>query len=165
MGNGDFVVRFGRLVPVLVAGVQRIPGARFDAATKTAVVPASPAAVGPLLEFVARHGFDFSADVVEHARGVVREREELTESSRAAYADLTVEGLGGELRPFQRAAVAYALRTKRTFLADQMGLGKTVEALATVQAAGAYPRCWWSARPASSSTGRERQHAGCRAGA
>jgi SWI/SNF-related matrix-associated actin-dependent regulator 1 of chromatin subfamily A len=136
---GDFIVRLGRLVPGLVGAVQRIPGVRFDLATRRALVPASPASVGPLLSFVANHGFDFSSDLVERVWEVSREREEREVASRASDADLTVEGLGGELRPFQRAGVAYALKTKRTFLADQMGLGKTVEALATVQSAGAFP--------------------------
>jgi SWI/SNF-related matrix-associated actin-dependent regulator of chromatin subfamily A-like protein 1 len=47
--------------------------------------------------------------------------------------------LGGELAPFQWGAVRYALRARRTFLADEQGLGKTVEALATVEADDAYP--------------------------
>jgi SWI/SNF-related matrix-associated actin-dependent regulator 1 of chromatin subfamily A len=47
--------------------------------------------------------------------------------------------LGGELQPFQWGAVRYALDTRRTFLADEQGLGKTVEALATLEADGAYP--------------------------
>ena len=47
--------------------------------------------------------------------------------------------LGGELQPFQWAAVRYALDARRTFLADEQGLGKTVEALATLEADGAYP--------------------------
>jgi SWI/SNF-related matrix-associated actin-dependent regulator of chromatin subfamily A-like protein 1 len=139
VAEGDFIVRFGSLVPGLVAEVQRIPGGRFDASTRAAVIPAIPAAMRQLLAFVARHGLDFSSDIVERVWEVAREQEERMESSRSVDADLTVEGLGGELRPFQRAAVAYALKTRRTFLADQMGLGKTVEALATVQAARAYP--------------------------
>jgi SNF2 family DNA or RNA helicase len=54
--------------------------------------------------------------------------------------ELEVEDrLGGELRPFQRAAVAYALSSRRCFLADEQGLGKTVEALAALEADGAYP--------------------------
>jgi SNF2 family DNA or RNA helicase len=137
--DGDFLVRFGRLAPGAVAEVQRIPGANFDAASRTAVAPASQVAVKPLMEFVARHGLDFSEDLVERLWQIAREHEKRAEDSRAADADLAVEGLGGELRPFQRAGVAYALRTRRTFIADQMGLGKTIEALATVQAAGAYP--------------------------
>ena len=30
-------------------------------------------------------------------------------------------------------------RTRRTFLSDEPGLGKTIQALATLEAAGAYP--------------------------
>ncbi len=43
------------------------------------------------------------------------------------------ERLGGELAPFQWAAVRYALQARRTFLADEQGLGKTVEALAAAR--------------------------------
>ncbi len=49
------------------------------------------------------------------------------------------EVLGGELAPFQWAAVHYALDARRTFLADEQGLGKTVEALATLEADAAFP--------------------------
>ncbi len=48
-------------------------------------------------------------------------------------------GLGGELKPFQRAGVAYLLAQRRAFLADEQGLGKTIEALATLEADEAYP--------------------------
>ena len=44
-----------------------------------------------------------------------------------------VDGLGGELKPFQRAGVAYLLAQRRAFLADEQGLGKTIEALATLR--------------------------------
>ena len=47
--------------------------------------------------------------------------------------------LGGELAPFQWVAVRYALEARRTFLADEQGLGKTVEALAALEADGAFP--------------------------
>ncbi|MGB2710803.1 MAG: DEAD/DEAH box helicase, partial [Conexibacter sp.] len=47
--------------------------------------------------------------------------------------------LGGTLEPFQWAAVHYALRARRAFLADEQGLGKTVEALAALEADGAFP--------------------------
>ena len=49
------------------------------------------------------------------------------------------ERLGGELRPFQRAGVDYVLQARRTFLADEQGLGKTVQALAALEADDAYP--------------------------
>jgi SWI/SNF-related matrix-associated actin-dependent regulator 1 of chromatin subfamily A len=59
--------------------------------------------------------------------------------SSATDATLEVAGLGGELKPFQRAGVAYLLEQRRAFLADEQGLGKTIEALATIEADGAYP--------------------------
>jgi hypothetical protein len=59
--------------------------------------------------------------------------------SAARDAPLAVAGLGGELKPFQRAGVAYALARRRAFLADEQGLGKTIQALAALEADGAYP--------------------------
>ena len=70
----------------------------------------------------------------EHARAAG-----LVELSSATAGDLQVPGLGGELKPFQRAGVSYLLERRRTFLADEQGLGKTIEALAALEAAGAYP--------------------------
>jgi SWI/SNF-related matrix-associated actin-dependent regulator 1 of chromatin subfamily A len=136
--SGGFVVGFG-YDPLLVAEVKRIPGRRFDREDKTWDVPASMEAIEPLLRFIAEHGFDFSAALVERAETVAGEHAERVEASRAEDAEIEVEGLGGELRPFQRAGVAYALRARRTYIADEQGLGKTVQALATVHAAGAYP--------------------------
>jgi len=59
--------------------------------------------------------------------------------SVATDAPLELPGLGGELKPFQRAGVSYLLAQRRAFLADEQGLGKTIEALATLEADGAYP--------------------------
>jgi SWI/SNF-related matrix-associated actin-dependent regulator 1 of chromatin subfamily A len=59
--------------------------------------------------------------------------------SSATDAALEVPGLGGELKPFQRAGVAYLLEQRRAFLADEQGLGKTIEALATLESDQAYP--------------------------
>ena len=50
-----------------------------------------------------------------------------------------VGALGGELAPFQWAGVRYALDARRVFIADEQGLGKTVEALASLEADDAYP--------------------------
>ena len=73
----------------------------------------------------------------EHARsaGLVA----LSAATDAALDDLVPPTLGGELKPFQRAGVEYLLKQRRSFLADEQGLGKTVEALATIEADRAYP--------------------------
>ncbi len=74
----------------------------------------------------------------EHARaaGLV----DLSAATDVPLGDLAATPeLGGELKPFQRAGVQYLLSQRRSFLADEQGLGKTIEALATIEADGAYP--------------------------
>ncbi|MFZ1995651.1 MAG: DEAD/DEAH box helicase, partial [Solirubrobacteraceae bacterium] len=63
--------------------------------------------------------------------------------------------LGGEPAPFQWAAVRYALQARGTFLADEQGLGKTVEALTAIEADGAFPAV--VVCPASMKLGWERE--------
>jgi SWI/SNF-related matrix-associated actin-dependent regulator 1 of chromatin subfamily A len=64
-------------------------------------------------------------------------------ASRAATGSITIDGLGGTLMPFQAAGVDYVLNHAKTpgrsFLADEQGLGKTVEALAAIKAKSAFP--------------------------
>jgi SWI/SNF-related matrix-associated actin-dependent regulator 1 of chromatin subfamily A len=64
-------------------------------------------------------------------------------ASRAATGSITIDGLGGTLMPFQAASVDYVLNHAKTpgrsFLADEQGLGKTVEALAAIKAKSAFP--------------------------
>ena len=67
------------------------------------------------------------------------DRQRLIELSKAGDGEIEIEGLAGELMPFQCAGVAYALERRRLFVADEQGLGKTIQALATVQADGAFP--------------------------
>jgi SWI/SNF-related matrix-associated actin-dependent regulator 1 of chromatin subfamily A len=47
--------------------------------------------------------------------------------------------LAGELMPFQVAGVEYALERRRTFIADEQGLGKTIQALAAVEVDRGFP--------------------------
>ena len=70
--------------------------------------------------------------------------------------------LGGELAPFQWAGVRYALRARRAFLADEQGLGKTVEALAALEADDAYPGRRRLPRLAEAQLGARDRAAGCR---
>ena len=88
---------------------------------------------GVVIDDAARDRLDELLD--EHDRGAG-----LVELSQADDASIEVPAtLHGELMPFQRAGVAYALRQRRAFIADEQGLGKTIQALATIESAGAYP--------------------------
>jgi SWI/SNF-related matrix-associated actin-dependent regulator of chromatin subfamily A-like protein 1 len=134
--------RFGRLSE---ARASRLRGEELHVIDDAEVlaVPADPA-LAPELDSFLRASDDVLVDdaareqldalLAEHA-----EREETVALSHAEDAELEVESLGGELRPFQRAGVAYALRQRRTFIADEQGLGKTVQALAALELDGAYP--------------------------
>jgi SWI/SNF-related matrix-associated actin-dependent regulator of chromatin subfamily A-like protein 1 len=105
-------------------------------------ITADPYWVPDLDRFVSEHEPWVAPDALvrlqeireEHARAAG-----LVALSAATDAPLEVLGLRGELKPFQRAGVRYLLQQRRSFLADEQGLGKTVEALATIEADGAYP--------------------------
>ena len=126
--------------PDVGAAFERLPGAAGSRG-----VPIDPWVIEFLDAFVARHGVQVrprAAEVLERLRAEHAEASAAVRSSRALAGDPlpdVAERLGGELTPFQWAAVRYALQARRTFLADEQGLGKTVEALAAIEAADAYP--------------------------
>ena len=92
--------------------------------------------------FLARDGVVCSAEAAPHLQTIRDEHAQaaaIVERSQATDAPLEVRGLGGELQPFQRAGVRYLLERRRAFLADEQGLGKTIEAIAALEHDGAYP--------------------------
>jgi SWI/SNF-related matrix-associated actin-dependent regulator of chromatin subfamily A-like protein 1 len=107
-------------------------------------VPGDPAVARHLADFVAAHP---EIEVEERAQELIDElviehdRAEKTVALSYAESASLPEGLelGGELHPFQRAGVRYALERRRTFIADEQGLGKTVQALATLELDDAFP--------------------------
>src|SRR5262249_50028706 len=62
-----------------------------------------------------------------------------SKATEAEPVEGVAEKLGGELQPFQWAGVRYVLDARRVFLSDEQGLGKTVQALAALEADDAYP--------------------------
>ena len=119
--------------------------AKLPGAGGTRAMDPDPWMAPELDGFIARH----QVQVTDEARAVLealltehREAAAAVRRSRAAdgepIADV-VSLLGGEPAPFQWAAVRYALDARGTFLADEQGLGKTVEALVAIEADGAYP--------------------------
>src|SRR3990167_3245713 len=97
---------------------------RFDGASKRWIVTARAGIVEKLYNFSEKWSFEVSRSAAEKMAELVGGAEKMVEASRAAEAgpDFSVAGLGGTLRPFQAAGVAYALEAKRCFIADEMGL-------------------------------------------
>ena len=106
------------------------------------VIRADPFCVPDLDAFIAASGTWVAPDalaVLQEIREQHAHAAGLVALSAATDASLELPGLGGELKPFQRAGVSYLLAQRRAFLADEQGLGKTIEALATLEADAAYP--------------------------
>ena len=107
-------------------------------------LPVDPYLVEPLEHYLRTYGVD-----VGPARGRAGARcaSSTTRRSRASAARAPTTArpsrsrrvLGGELHPVPARGVAYVLDARRTFLADEQGLGKTVQALAALEADDAYP--------------------------
>jgi SWI/SNF-related matrix-associated actin-dependent regulator 1 of chromatin subfamily A len=119
---------------------ERLPGAEG-----TRAVPLDPWLAVELDGFLARHEVEVDGRAVEVLDALLAEHARAADAVRRSRAQRAeplpevVDALGGELAPYQWAAVRYALERRRTFLADEQGLGKTVEALAALEADDAYP--------------------------
>ncbi len=120
---------------------ERLPGVEAGGRT----LPLDPWIVGALDGFLALHGVAVEADAAEALEDLRAEHAEAAHEirrSRATEGDPLPEvaaKLGGTLQPFQWAGVRYALDARRCFLADEQGLGKTVQALAALEADDAFP--------------------------
>lgn len=134
--------------PEMVAESRAIVGRRWDAAKKLNTFPLTPGSAMGIEAFLAHYEpVSYTAEALAALEGLAaagREQaaaqEGLTDLSRAKDSEVEIDGLGGTLRPFQRAGVEYVTRAGgRSFIADDMGTGKTVQALAAVQAKQAFP--------------------------
>jgi hypothetical protein len=127
--------------PEVGAAFERLPGT----GGRSRSLPVDPWVVEPLDAFIALHGVEIertAQPVLEALRAEHDAAVDAIRRSRATTAepiDEVAAVLGGELQPFQWAGVRYVLDARRAFLADEQGLGKTVEALAALEADGAYP--------------------------
>jgi len=127
--------------PATGTAFEKLPGAE----PAGRVMPLDPWVISTLDGFLARHGVAVRGSAAEALDDLRAEAADATEAIRRSRATTgepipeVAERLGGTLQPFQWAGVRYALDVRRTFLADEQGLGKTVEALATLEADDAYP--------------------------
>jgi SWI/SNF-related matrix-associated actin-dependent regulator 1 of chromatin subfamily A len=126
--------------PDVGAAFTQLPGAEG-----TRAVPLDPWLAEELDGFIARHRVQVTEPAGSVLEGMLAQRREAADAVRRSRADHgdpippVAAVLGGSLAPFQWAGVRYALDARRAFLADEQGLGKTVEALATLEADDAYP--------------------------
>jgi SNF2 family DNA or RNA helicase len=124
-------------------------------------LPFDPWLADELDAFVARHGVQVAPLAAVVLGRLLAERRDAARAIRRSRADRaepiadTAAVLGGTLAPFQWAGVRYVLDARRAFLADEQGLGKTVQALAALESDRAYPAV--VVCPASMKLGWERE--------
>ena len=90
-------------------------------------ITADPFWVPALDQFISEHEPWVASDALARLQEIREEHAHaagLVALSAATDAALEVPGLGGELKPFQRAGVQYLLKQRRSFLADEQGLGQ-----------------------------------------
>jgi hypothetical protein len=127
--------------PRRAAAFAALPGA--DVRNRT--LPIDPWVLEPLEAWLRAHDVEVAGPARPKLAELRAEHDIAVEAirrSRAKQGDPIPEVervLGGELAPFQWAGVRYLLDARRTFLADEQGLGKTVQALAALEADDAYP--------------------------
>ena len=95
-------------------------------------------------KYAVDHDIELDETTLQLLEGLAEEHEraeELVAMSRAISSSGSIDHAVpvGELMPFQVAGVEYALDRRRTFIADEQGLGKTLQSLQTIEADGAYP--------------------------
>jgi len=96
-------------------------------------------AADALVLALGRLGLDHDLDV-EAVAAMRAQVEENLEASRALAAELPpIPGLAVDLYPFQKAGVAFLAKNPRALVADHVGLGKSLSALATIELREAYP--------------------------
>jgi SWI/SNF-related matrix-associated actin-dependent regulator 1 of chromatin subfamily A len=150
--------------PALVAKIKLLPVRSWDPTKKIWTVPADAQGTAAVGQFGHENGFEFSPAATARIGGMAAEikeeqerKEKLLSKSSAATGHIRIEGLNGTLFPFQEAGAEYAILTARgariedgllvdtgdgnvrCFIADQMGLGKTMQAIAILWALRSFP--------------------------
>lgn len=130
--SGYYEVSF-RYHPKLVTGIKQIPGSRFNGSTKTWTVPATNQVE---LERFTRQAKYYT----EVVWGQPQQTEEDIAYTLPEMDKLTVNhGLKIEPYPYQLEGIAQGLKLKRFLNGDDPGLGKTMQSIATVNLANAFP--------------------------
>ncbi len=113
-------------------------GRRWDKERKLWVIPLSTRNVQTLLnEFDLDE--DVRAELHEQRNAAKRKQEASLALSVAKDGQIVIPGLQGSLRPFQQAGIQFAEMHRGVLWADEQGLGKTAQSLATVEYGSHYP--------------------------
>jgi SNF2 family DNA or RNA helicase len=130
--DGDRVLLEFRYDALVAGQARKLPSTVWDHRRKRFVAPVS--AIAQIVEFATRFGLDVPDDVAALERDRTARHRLMLGMSSAVTGTVGVDGVDG-LKSYQRAGVEYLLEARRAFLADDPGTGKTLMALASLEAA------------------------------
>jgi SNF2 family DNA or RNA helicase len=116
---------------VIIKAIKQIPAVSWNSDKKAWSAPMS--SIRNAIDWASKFEVHVDNEVLAEAAKVEETMNELVEASRSTDANIRVDGLNGELLPYQRAGVAYAANARRSFIADEMGLGKSLQAISTIE--------------------------------
>ena len=122
---------------VKIEAIKRISGSNFSKRRRLWVAPLTVAA--EIIEFASRFDLLVDPEVIQYQHRTSVAESALIDLSSAVYAEIDLPNVGGTLRPYQKAGIAYALEAKNCFIADEMGTGKTIQSLVALETANAFP--------------------------
>ena len=132
--RGNYLVNFSYR-PILVNRIKEIPGRSFDPKSKAWIIPAT-----------SREALDrFTKSIVhfEPVRWVDNVQERCVKEMDWMIPEMpelmVPHGLKVEPYPYQKQGIARGLEFKRFMNTDEPGLGKTLQAIATINLADAFP--------------------------
>lgn len=144
--DGMWLVQFGYFKPIKEtikgAGGKWIPTRSKVFEISVWSLPQSMSGAEALCDLVTYFGFEVDQQVTADADRLLLRADQVLASSRAMSAvPIEVPGLwdGAVLRPFQHAGVRFLVDNGKVLLADDMGTGKTLQALAAAAVTGAWP--------------------------
>lgn len=126
--------------PYLVTLIKQIGGATWDSEIKLwKIVDPTPVSAKQLLDFAELCDFEYDAKVLFLLESLIQQGAQTALDSMATKASFEIQGLARKPYPFQLAGIEFAIEHKRVLIGDQMGLGKTIQAIGTIAHMQLYP--------------------------
>jgi len=113
--------------------IHTIDGRKWQQEKRFWLVPINTFTISKMKQLKVKYNFRACELTNKKIRGIGNFKSAIEENS------VKFKELGGKLRPFQKIGVEFIVRIKKVIIGDQMGLGKTIEAIAAIHYENAYP--------------------------
>ncbi len=124
----------------LISLIKQIAGANWNPDIHLWEIHApSSVSAKQLLDLAELQHFEYDAAVLFQLTAVLTEGMAALLQSMAATSSFEIQGLKQKPYPFQVAGIEFAIKQKRAIIGDQMGLGKTIQALGIIAHMKLYP--------------------------